>query len=661
MWENEDLRTGNETDHTNGQDHTGVPVNTDRTETESRSEVTAPSTQNPYRPLDQQTSYTRPAETNQQTSYTRPAETNQQTSYTQPAETNQQTSCAQPAGTNQQTSYTQPAGAGQQTGFNGSADGRQSNYGQQNAWENPYTSRYHQAYGTSQYQNRGYQYSNTQFNSDYVHPADKPKKSGAGKVIAIVAAALAVMALVTFGLYQVAQRIPLSGGAAQQKVEQQEPVDQPKGEIAEAPAESDEQTENKAPAKEQQAQELPAGKSEDGSGQRVATISAPSPVVVTDVTQVVASSMPAIVSIDNNFTTTINYFGQRLTQEETGSGSGIIVGQNDEALLIATNYHVIEGAESLTVQFMDGERADAQVRDTDPDMDLAVISVPIKGVKKDTMSKIVIATLGDSDSLVLGEPAIAIGNALGQGQSVTVGVISAVNREIALSDGSTGTFIQTDAAINPGNSGGALLNSSGEVIGINSNKFADTDVEGMGFAIPISVAQPIIDEMMNREIVTDEERGYLGITGTTVPYEYTGIEGVRVRGVTGGTGAEAAGIQEDDIIIRLNGETIKSMESLQGKLKYCKAGDKVTLTILRRQNDRYVEVDVDVTLSDAEALGINNSQNEQEDAAGDQTDDPYSNGQNGQNGQDYGYYFGNGDDGYGYSFPFFPFFGGGNY
>ncbi|MBR5115873.1 MAG: trypsin-like peptidase domain-containing protein, partial [Lachnospiraceae bacterium] len=365
---------------------------------------------------------------------------------------------------------------------------------------------------------------------------------------------------------------------------------------------------------------------------------------------------------DNNFTQTINYFGQRYTQEQTGSGSGIIVGKSDDALLIATNYHVIEDADSLSVQFIDGESASAQVKDADPDMDLAVIAVPINGVKKSTMEEIVIATLGDSDSLVLGEPVIAIGNALGQGQSVTTGVVSALNREIELSDGSTGTFIQTDAAINPGNSGGALLNSAGEVIGINSNKFADTDVEGMGYAIPISTAQPIIDEMMNREIIADSDRGYLGITGATVPYEYTGIEGVRVRGVTAGSGAEDAGLQEDDIIIRLNGENIKSMESLQTKLKYCRAGDKVTLTILRRQNERYVEVDVDVKLSDAETAGIgsqNSSQGQDQQNGGQdgRQMDPYG-GQDGGDGGNY-YYYGGDDGGYGYSFPFsFPFFGG---
>jgi len=527
---------------------------------------------------------------------------------------------------------------------------------QPNAWENPYTNRYNQTHASSQYRNTGYQYSSTQFDPRYQTPAHREKKGGVGKKIAIAVGIAAAIALVIFGLYEVAQNIPLSGSAQPQA-------------IAEAPALTGEQqpVEEAGSAKQDvqdqpTAEELPSDRdATDGTTQRVATITAPAPVVVTDVTQVVASSMPSVVAIDNNFTQTINYFGQRYTQEQTGSGSGIIVGKSDDALLIATNYHVIEDADSLSVHFIDGESADAQVKDADPDMDLAVIAVPLQGVKKSTMEDIVIATLGDSDSLVLGEPVIAIGNALGQGQSVTTGVVSALNREIQLSDGSTGTFIQTDAAINPGNSGGALLNSAGEVIGINSNKFADTDVEGMGYAIPISTAQPIIDEMMNREIIADSDRGYLGITGATVPYEYTGIEGVRVRGVTPGSGAEDAGLQEDDIIIRLNGENIKSMESLQTKLKYCRAGDKVTLTILRRQNDRYVEVDVDVKLSDAEAAGIGSQSGDQgQNPQGGQPDggqNPYG----GQGGEDNGnYYYYGGDDGsYGYGFPFgFPFFGG---
>ncbi|MCR5675135.1 MAG: trypsin-like peptidase domain-containing protein [Lachnospiraceae bacterium] len=543
-------------------------------------------------------------------------------------------------------SYGQNAG---QTGNYGTGSGPQNyggqqGYSQQNAWQNPYTNRYNQTYN----------YTNTQFNAGYPAGGNGGrKKKGVGKKIGIGVLIAALVALVIFGLYEVAQHVPLSGSdkKAVAKIEKQETE-----QIVPANEDASSATQEDASAGQDAAS---AGENaQSGSdGQRVATISAPTPVVVSDVTQVVASSMPAIVAIDNNFTQTVNYFGQRYTQEATGSGSGIIVGQNENTLLIATNYHVVEDADSLSVQFVDGEKAEAQLKDSDPDMDLAVIAVPLKDIKNSTMDSIVIATLGDSDSLKLGEPAIAIGNALGQGQSVTVGVISALDREIQISQTETGTFIQTDAAINPGNSGGALLNSAGEVIGINSNKFADTDVEGMGFAIPISVAQPIIDEMMNRELVADEDRGYLGISGTTVPYEYTGIEGVRVRAVTPGSGADAAGLKEDDIIIRMNGESIKSMESLQNKLKYCKAGDKVTLTILRRQNDRYVEVDVDVKLSNGKAAGISSDgqETQQQQQQQQQQQEQQEQQQGGDNGGSY-YYFGNGDGGSGFPFSF-PFFG----
>ncbi|MBR4529318.1 MAG: trypsin-like peptidase domain-containing protein [Lachnospiraceae bacterium] len=561
------------------------------------------------------------------------------------------------------------------------AGGTATNYGQQNAWENPYTAQYrsaqtgnpyrndpnaaqNSAYAGGSYAGGGYQYTNTAFNGGY-QPGRAPavrKKGSAGKKIAIACGVVAALGLMVFGLYEFAHRIPMKEIATEAQTQIEEQINPQEPAPAPAPAKGKEDSkEAVSPA---------AGSNAGESTSRVTTISAPSPVIVTDVTQVVESCMPAIVSIDNNFTETINYFGQRYTQEATGSGSGIIVGQNENSLLIATNYHVIEDADSLSVQFVDGTKAEAQIKDSDEAMDLAVIAVPLTQIGDSTMDSIVIATLGNSDTLTLGEPAIAIGNALGQGQSVTVGVVSAVNREIQTSQNTTGTFIQTDAAINPGNSGGALLNSAGEVIGINSNKFADTDVEGMGFAIPISQAQPIIDEMMNRELVADEDRGYLGISGTTVPYEYTGIEGVRVRGVTGGSGAEAAGLQEDDIIIRLNGENIKSMESLQNKLKYLKAGDQVTLTILRRENDRYVEVDVDVKLTDGKTAGVSGS--EQQAPAGGNGNDGSRQGGNGQGdpgagggqGDDGYYYYGNGDDGYGgfYGFPFnFPFFGGGNY
>lgn len=567
------------------------------------------------------------------------------------------------------TAHTQNNNAG--AGYGQPAGSANNGYGQQNAWENPYATRYNQqAPGANQYRGANYTYTDHRFDqASFAQPVEPKKKKGVGKKIAIGIAIAASITLIIAGLYQVAQHIPLTGNGQKQEISQNEQSSSEQGSVAKAEENSD-STKNEEKTPEQ----IPAAGSNasDGTTQKVTTITAPAPVVVTDVTQVVASCMPAIVAIDNNFTQTINYFGQRFTQQETGSGSGIIVGKSDTELLIATNYHVIEDADSLSVQFVDNEKADAKVRDTDPEMDLAVITVALSDIKDSTMKEIVIATLGDSDALLLGEPVIAIGNALGQGQSVTTGVVSALNREITLSDNTKGTFIQTDAAINPGNSGGALLNSAGELIGINSNKFADTDVEGMGYAIPISKAQPIIDEMMNREVISDEERGYLGITGATVPYEYTGIEGVRIRDVKDGSGADAAGLQEDDIIIRLNGENIKTMESLQNKLKYCRAGDKVTLTILRRIDNRYAEVDVDVTLSDSKAAGIGDSTENQapanpgqgqfrsDDDDDDDDDDDYDDDDDDyddNDGDDGNYYFYGGDNGFGFPFSF-PFFGG---
>ena len=228
--------------------------------------------------------------------------------------------------------------------------------------------------------------------------------------------------------------------------------------------------------------------------------------VVTDVTQVVKAVMPSVVSVSNTYVQRGTFFGQEYSSEAVSSGSGIIVGENDSELLIVTNYHVVESADTLSVQFVDEEQVQAQIKGTDADKDLAVLAVQLSDIKQDTLNQISIATLGSSDDLTVGEPVIAIGNALGYGQSVTTGVVSALNRPIAVTsqqdqtgDSQINTFIQTDAAINPGNSGGALLNTKGEVIGINSNKIGGSTVEGMGYAIPISDAKPIIEELMQKE------------------------------------------------------------------------------------------------------------------------------------------------------------------
>lgn len=325
--------------------------------------------------------------------------------------------------------------------------------------------------------------------------------------------------------------------------------------------------------------------------------------VVSDVSDVVTEVMPSIVAINNHYTETMSYFGQSMTSEADASGSGIIVGENDAELLIVTNFHVIDGADKLTVQFVEGSEAEAFVKGMDSDMDLAVIAVPLANVQSSTLQQIAVATLGDSDSLTVGEPAIAIGNSLGYGQSVTTGVISALNRSIELSDGTNGTFIQTDAAINPGNSGGALLNVKGEVIGINSNKIGGSVVEGMGYAIPISAANPIIAELMLKETkskVAEEERGYLGISGISVTEEvsqtYGMPEGVYIAQVYENTAAEAAGLMKGDIITAFDGDKISSMDELQRELEFYAKGDTVEITVMTVGEGGYRSRTVTLTL-----------------------------------------------------------------
>lgn len=326
--------------------------------------------------------------------------------------------------------------------------------------------------------------------------------------------------------------------------------------------------------------------------------------VESDVSGVVEEVMPAMVSIINNYTTTSSFFGQTYMEENESSGSGIIVAENDEELLIVTNYHVAADATKLEITFVDGEVAEARVKGVDSEMDLAVLAVSLEDLSDETKEAIAIATLGDSDALKLGEPVIAIGNALGYGQSVTNGIVSALNREITMSDGTKGIFIQTNAAINPGNSGGALLNIKGEVIGINSNKIGGTAIEGMGYAIPISSASPIIADLMERQTRKDqvpaEEAGYIGVKLQEVPEEisqtYNMPRGVFVYSLEEGCAAEKAGIMPGDIITKLEGEKVKSYEDLQGVLKYYAAGDTVKITVMRQENGEYVAYEFDMKL-----------------------------------------------------------------
>lgn len=322
-----------------------------------------------------------------------------------------------------------------------------------------------------------------------------------------------------------------------------------------------------------------------------------------DVATIAKNAMPSIVSITNMSVQEVqSFFGGTQQQESTSVGSGIIIGQTDSELLILTNNHVVEGNEKLTVSFVDNESVEANVKGTDSTKDLAVVAVKISDVKDSTMDEIAVATMGDSSKLEVGEQVVAIGNALGYGQSVTSGIVSATERTLDGYEG--GTLIQTDAAINPGNSGGALLNSNGEVIGINTAKVATDSVEGMGYAIPISDASDTIQNLMNQETktkVSEAEQGYLGIQGVDVSDEsakmYNMPTGVYISDVVKNGGAQQAGLTKGSVITGLEGTTISDMNSLKEQLQYYRVGDKVKVTVqVPRNNGEYTEKTVEVTL-----------------------------------------------------------------
>ncbi len=327
-----------------------------------------------------------------------------------------------------------------------------------------------------------------------------------------------------------------------------------------------------------------------------------------DVASVVENVMPSIVSITSTSTQNqMDIFGQVHENQATGSGSGIIIGQNKNEVLVATNNHVVEGATKVEVTFVDEKVAAATVKGTDSSADLAVVSVKLADLSDDTQNKIKIATLGDSDAVKVGEMAIAIGNALGYGQSVTVGYISAKDRTVAVEDSSM-KLLQTDAAINPGNSGGALLNSKGELIGINSVKYASEEVEGMGYAIPISKAVPIINDLMNREEIPESQQAYLGIVGQDVTAEYAERFnmpiGIYIGQVSDNSPALKAGLVVGNIITGFNGNEIATMEELQTKLSYTKAGTVAKFTIKVLENGQYNEKEVSVTLGSKADVAI---------------------------------------------------------
>lgn len=335
-----------------------------------------------------------------------------------------------------------------------------------------------------------------------------------------------------------------------------------------------------------------------------------------DVSDVVDKTMPSIVSITSTVTQSFqDFFGNQYDKDAQGSGSGIIVGKNEKELLIVTNNHVITDSKSIKVTFINNTVLDAQIKGTDQTADLAVVAVNISQIDQKTLDAIKVADLGNSEETKVGEMSIAIGNALGYGQSVTVGYISAKDRKVSVDEKSM-TLLQTDAAINPGNSGGALLNVEGEVIGINSVKYASSEVEGMGYAIPISKAVPIINELMNREVIKEGDEGYLGITGRSVTAEMASMYkmpvGAYVIEVLEDSAASKAGILSGDIITKVNEMEASSMESVKEKVNSYPAGTKLTVTIQRRNGAEYEEKELEVVLQKMDSKANVNENKAQE-------------------------------------------------
>ena len=389
-----------------------------------------------------------------------------------------------------------------------------------------------------------------------------------------------------------------------------------------------------------------------------------------NVASVVNEVMPSVVSITSTIQSS-NYYGFG-TQESEGAGSGFIVAKTKDNLMIATNNHVVSYATSLTVGFADDTTAKATVVGTDSSADLAVISVKLSDIKDSTASKIKVATLGSSDDLKVGEEVVAIGNALGYGQSVTTGVVSAKNREVSLTDG-TMNLLQTDAAINPGNSGGVLINMDGQVVGINNAKLEDTSVEGMGYAIPITTAKTILTDLMNASSVSTKDAAFLGVVGRDINESYSsalGIpSGIYVSQVVSGSPAEKAGISAGDVITKFEGNNVSTMSGLKEKLALKKANTKVKITFKRaNQSGTYKEKTVTVTLgkksdfSDVTTDNSSDSSNDSNNNSNNGNNNGNSNGNSGNsngNSGDYGYGNGNfgNDNGNGYINPYEYFFG----
>lgn len=420
-----------------------------------------------------------------------------------------------------------------------------------------------------------------------------------------------------------------------------------------------------SPAKEESAENEQLSLTENKNNSIIQTGSISSSA---DVSEIAENVMPSIVAIDCQITqTSTDFFGREVAQEGEGSGTGIIIKQDSDYLYIATNNHVVADAASIEVTFNDTKTAAATIKGTDASCDLAVIAVSLSDLSSDTKSAIKTAVLGDSTTLKVGEMSVAIGNALGYGQSVTVGYVSAAGREVEMDNG-TMTLIQTDAAINPGNSGGALVNSRGEVIGINSAKYASDEIEGMGFAIPISDAIPILEDLMNREEIAEADQGYLGITGVSIDETYQEMyhmpEGVFIDSVEENSPAAQAGLKEGYIITKVKDRSVSAVSDIQDILSYTKGGTNIEVTYQTQVDGTYTEKTVTVTLgkksdsaswqaaqdsqnnsiSDAQAPqnGTENSQNSQNGTSR----SPYGYGNRGS----YGYSYGdNGNSAYGNS------------
>ncbi len=519
------------------------------------------------------------------------------------------------SGNNSANAYHPETGSGNGQGMGGmygQPSGGQSSGPQNGAWQNNggyqnggsyqnggqgYSNPYSSAYGSNPTPNYGAAGGNDRGGRHRKNHENGKKRGGVGRTILAIALCAAVGVGAGFATYGVKNAVESSSESTSDSATLQKAES---GDAGSASGQNDQSAaENSSSAQTSSSTE----KSSSGTNATLQTAD-DNAATVTDVSNMVSEVMPSIVAVYNKFTETGNFFGQEYSQQEEAAGSGIIISKTDDELLVVTNNHVVADTDELSVQFIDDKTATANLKGTDSSNDLAVIAVKLSDISDDTMSKIKVATLGNSDDLKVGEPAIAIGNALGYGQSVTTGVISALNREVTDSNGNTNTFIQTDAAINPGNSGGALLNSRGEVIGINSSKIGATEVEGIGYAIPISRAIPIIENLMNQETKTRvdaDKQGYLGIRGVSVTQQiasaYDMPQGVYVAEIIDGGGAADSDLQKGDIITAIDSSTVSSMDELQKQLAYYQAGTEVTLTVQRAAgNGSYKEQTVKVKL-----------------------------------------------------------------